>query len=46
MLAAIGCIVPEALASNGVAIGEPRWWVAGTSCNFIYREFGCAPYRP
>lgn len=29
MLAAIGCLIPEILAYNGVAIGEPIWWKVG-----------------
>lgn len=26
MLAVVGCLVPEALALQGVELGEPVWW--------------------
>lgn len=29
MLAAVGCLVPEALSNNGVNLGEPIWWKVG-----------------
>ena len=29
MLAAVGCLVPEALALRGVELGEPVWWKVG-----------------
>ena len=30
MLAAIGCLVPEALSDAGVSLGEPVWWKVGS----------------
>jgi len=29
MLAAIGALIPEALAMSGVELGEPVWWKVG-----------------
>ncbi len=31
MLAAVGCLVPEALSLNGVDLGEPVWWKVGAA---------------
>jgi len=31
MLGAVGCLIPEALSINGVALGESRWWAVGAA---------------
>ena len=31
MLAAVGCLVPEALSLAGVELGEPVWWRVGAA---------------
>ncbi|KAL6754338.1 chlorophyll a/b-binding protein [Haematococcus lacustris] len=31
MLAAVGCLVPEVLSMQGVALGEPVWWKVGAA---------------
>lgn len=31
MLAAVGCLVPEALSMSGVELGEPVWWKVGAA---------------
>jgi hypothetical protein len=31
MLAAVGCLIPEALSLNGVELGEPVWWKVGAA---------------
>ena len=31
MLAAVGCLIPEALSMRGVELGEPVWWKVGAA---------------
>jgi light-harvesting complex II chlorophyll a/b binding protein 7 len=31
MLAAVGCLIPEALSLSGVELGEPVWWKVGAA---------------
>lgn len=31
MLAAVGCLIPEALSMSGVELGEPVWWKVGAA---------------
>jgi hypothetical protein len=37
MLAAVGALIPEALAMNGVELGEPLWWKVGKTRDWFLK---------